>query len=83
MSLTKSALLDFRRLKNFYTVVVVLGSGVSDLSTQSCPPLATPWTVVHQTPLSMGSPREEYWSGFPFPSPGIKSGSPVSRQIIY
>ena len=32
--------------------------------------LATPWTVAHQFPLSMGFPRQEYWSGLPFPSPG-------------
>ena len=32
--------------------------------------LATPWTVAHQVPLSMGFPRQEYWSGLPFPSPG-------------
>ena len=32
---------------------------------------ATPWTVAHQAPLSMGSSRQEYWSGLPFPSPGI------------
>ena len=31
---------------------------------------ATPWTVAHQAPLSMGSSRQEYWSGFPCPSPG-------------
>ena len=30
----------------------------------------TPWTVVHQAPLIMGFPRQEYWSGLPFPSPG-------------
>ena len=30
---------------------------------------ATPWTVAHHAPLSMGFPRPEYWSGFPFPSP--------------
>ena len=30
----------------------------------------TPWTVVHQTPQSMGFPRQEYWSSLPFPSPG-------------
>ena len=30
---------------------------------------ATPWTVTHQAPLSMGFPRQEYWSGLPFPSP--------------
>ena len=28
------------------------------------------WTVDHQTPLSMEFPKQEYWSGFPFPSPG-------------
>ena len=31
---------------------------------------ATPWTVAHQAPLSMVFPRQEYWSGLPFPSPG-------------
>ena len=31
---------------------------------------ATPWTVVHQAPPSMGFSRQEYWSGLPFPSPG-------------
>ena len=31
---------------------------------------ATPWTVVHQVPPSMGFSRQEYWSGLPFPSPG-------------
>ena len=31
---------------------------------------ATPWTVAHQAPPSMGFSRQEYWSGFPFPSPG-------------
>ena len=31
---------------------------------------ATPWTVAQQAPLSMGFPRQEYWSGLPFPPPG-------------
>ena len=31
---------------------------------------ATPWTVAHQAPLSMGFSRQEYCSGLPFPSPG-------------
>ena len=30
----------------------------------------TPWTVARQAPLSVGFPRQEYWSGLPFPSPG-------------
>ena len=31
---------------------------------------ATSWTVAHQSLLSMGFSRQEYWSGLPFPSPG-------------
>ena len=31
--------------------------------------LATPWTVAHQAPLSMGFSRQEYWSGVSLPSP--------------
>ena len=40
-------------------------------------------TVDHQAPLSLEFPRQEYWSGLPFPSPGglpntgIKPGSPT------
>ena len=30
----------------------------------------TPWSIIHQALLSMGFFRQEYWSGFPFPSPG-------------
>ena len=43
---------------------------------------ASPWTVAHQAPLSMGFSRQEYWSGLPFPPPGdlphpgIKLASP-------
>ena len=44
---------------------------------------ATPWTGAYQAPPSMGFSRQEYWSGFPFPSPrdlsdpGIKPRSPT------
>ena len=31
---------------------------------------ATPRIAAHRAPLCMGLPRQEYWSGFPFPSPG-------------
>ena len=31
---------------------------------------STQWTVACQVPLSMGFPRQGYWSGLPFPSPG-------------
>ena len=47
----------------------------------------TLWTVAHQAPLSMGSSREEYWSGLPCPPPGhlpdsgIKLSSTVSPAL--
>ena len=50
---------------------------------QSCPVLGTPWTAAHQTPLSMGFLRQEYWSGLPrpppqdLPDPGIEPPSPA------
>ena len=34
---------------------------------------ATPWTLGHQASLCMGFPRQEYWSGLPFPSLGGSS----------
>ena len=30
---------------------------------------ATPWTIAHQAPLSMGFSKQEYWSGLPCPPP--------------
>ena len=30
----------------------------------------TPWSIIHQVPLSMGFSRQEYWRGLPFPTPG-------------
>ena len=46
------------------------------------------WTVARQAPLSMGFPRQEYWSGLPFPSPevlpnlGMETASLVSPTLI-
>ena len=34
-------------------------------------PFVTPRTVAYLASLSMGFSRQEYWSGLPFPSPGI------------
>ena len=44
---------------------------------------------LHQAPLSMGFPRQEYWRGFPFPSPedlpnpGIKPAYPALAGGIF
>ena len=54
---------------------------------QSCLILSTPWTIVHQAPLSVEFSRQEYWSGLPFPLPGnfpnpeIKLTSPESPVL--
>ena len=32
--------------------------------------LLTPWTAACQSPRPVGFSRQEYWSGWPFPSPG-------------
>ena len=50
--------------------MVPLSDGGGGLVTKSCLTLETLWTVAHQAPLSMGFPRQEYWSELPFPSPG-------------
>ena len=52
----------------------------------------TPWTAAPQAPLSMGFPRQERWSGLPFPPPGdlpdqasdpVPCGSCAGRQDLY
>ena len=61
--------------------------GGGGLVAQSCLILAAPWTVAHQAPLSVGFPRQEYWDGSSFPSPGdlpepgIEPTSPASQAV--
>ena len=57
---------------------------VSECSvTPLCGLFVTPWTVAHEAPLSMGFPRQDYWSRLPFPTtgdlpdPGIEPASPA------
>ena len=51
--------------------------------------LVTPWTVACQAPLSIEFSRQEYWSGYPFsspgdlPDPGTEPASLHCTQIIY
>jgi len=46
----------------------------------------TPWTIAHQGPLSVGFPRQAYWSGLPLPSAGdlpdtkIEHASPTLQE---
>ena len=54
---------------------------------QSFQLFATLWTITHQAPLSMGFPRQEYWSGLPFspsgdlPHSSIEPSSPASPAL--
>ena len=53
-----------------FMCILMKGESESEV-TQSYWLFATPWTVAHQAPLSMGFSRQEFWnSGLPFPSPG-------------
>ena len=69
-------------LKRTISVGFVLFCG-DDLVAKSCSTLVTPRTVALQVSMSMGFPRQEYWRGLPFPSPGdlsdpwIESRSPA------
>ena len=54
---------------------------------QLCPTLCDLMDCACQVPLSVGIPRQEYWSGLPFPppghlpDPGIKPVSPKSPAL--
>ena len=54
--------------KNRVIAILFLGT-VCCLVAKSCVTLVTSWTVPNQDLLSMGLPRQEYWSGLSFPSP--------------
>ena len=49
----------------------------------SCVPLSgTPWTVAHQAPLFMGFTSQEYWSGVPFPPPGVFPTQGLNSHLL-
>ena len=45
--------------------------------------MANSWTVACQTPLSMGFPTQEYWSGLPFPTAGnLPNPGPEPKSLM-
>ena len=66
-----------------YILVTFQGSFLSLLLLSRVWLFATPWTTVRQVPLSLEFPRQEYWSGLPFPAlgdlprPGFEPVSPA------
>jgi len=68
--------------------LLCLTGSVLCLVTQLCPTLATPWTIAHQIPLSMGilQARILEWVALfrrIFPTQGSNPGLPHCRQILY
>ena len=43
---------------------------------------ATLWTVAYQVPLFLGSSRQKYWCGLPFPTPGDLPNSGIKPQSV-
>ena len=41
-----------------------------------------PWTAAFQAPLSMGFPRQEYWSGLLVPSPGDLPNPGIKTHVL-
>ena len=70
-----SALGQLSRLFSFLCCAV--------LSCFSCVWLFDPRTVSHQSPLSLGFSRQEYWSGLPCPPPGDHPNPRVWTCISY
>ena len=55
------------KISSFFHVWIISTMKVKSLSRVQV--FVTPWTVAYHTSPSMGFSRQEYWSGFPFPSP--------------
>ena len=67
---THASLSPFLFFKLTFSTTIILGYCFC-LAGKSCLTLlVAPWTITSQAPQSMQFPRQEYWSGLPFPSPG-------------
>ena len=68
-------------MTNTLTFKTLVGGG--GLVSRSYPTLVILFIVANQAPLFMKFPRQEYWSGLPFPfvgdlpNPGVEPGSPA------
>ena len=61
---------QFKNLRISPNITNICGGGGT--VAKPCPTFAIPWTLVCQAPLSIGIPRQAYWSGLPFPSPTFR-----------
>lgn len=49
---------------------------------QSCPTLATQWTVAHQAPLPIEFSSQEFWGELPFPPP-VSHIFLIFKKVLY
>ena len=63
-------LTDFKAKVLFFFYLIVL-KYVCVKSLSHVQLFAIPWTLVFQSPLTMGFSRQDYWNGLPFPPPGV------------
>ena len=62
----KVNVLASKNIKGYATSLVI-----ACMYAQSCLTLLQPHGLACQAPLSMGFSSQEYWSGLPFPAPGV------------
>ena len=66
-----------------YQVVLDLTVSLSKCARSVVSVSANPWTVACQAPLSMGSSRQEYCSGWPFPPSGDLSDPGIKPHLLH
>ena len=75
--------LVFNNCNHVLKIVFNFYKNAGGLVTQSCPTLATPWTVACQAPLSMGFSSKNTGVGCHIPSPGIYISQPRGYSQLY
>ena len=87
---TESQPLDHLASSNFPLLLALHSYGMCLCVLSHVRLFVTPWTVAHQAPLSMGFPRQEYWSGLLFQGifltqdwTQVSCVSCFGRQILY
>jgi len=66
----KSVFYNYTFIHNHISTSLYVSSHVCVLMVSRVRVFANPWTIVCHVSLSMGFPRQEYWSGLPLPTPG-------------
>ena len=86
--MNKMSKLITQALNYLYITCIIWSTNYTPAATATAKSLqlrlcATPKTAAHQAPPSLGFPRQEHWSGLPFPSPTHESEKwEWSRSVV-